>query len=316
VAKKINHRLRKEFLYYCAIVILSIARLVPLRLLFGLGTIGGFCAYYILRRERRKTLSNLALAYGNKKSKRERARIARAVFINLGRNLTELANYPKLNRKNIHLFVTMEGRDIVDRVLAKGKGIIIITGHIGNWELIPTYFAAIGYTGGVVARRIYFEKYDRLLARLRRSKGFRIFYRDESPKQILRTLKNNEVVGILADQDVRKIDGVFVEFFGRSAYTPTAPVLLAMKSGAALTPAYIIREGGRHRITVEEPFQLRSTGDKEGDLIYNTQQWSRSIERYIREHPEQWVWMHRRWRTRPENVPKEYRRNGGSASKR
>ncbi len=300
--KKIKHRLRKELLYYCAVIVLALARLVPATLLFWLGSFGGWCAYYLLRRERRKTLANLKVAYGREKCDEERARIARAVFVNLGRTMFELASYPRFNSRNIHRVVSMEGKEIIDRELRRGKGIIIITGHIGNWELIPTYFVALGYTGGVVARKVYFEKYERLLSRLRRSKGFRIFYRDESPKHILKALKNNEVVGILADQDVRKLDGVFVDFFGTHAYTPTAPVLLATKSGAPLIPSRIIREGRTHRIVIEEPIELRSTGDNDSDLVYNTQQWSRHIERYVREHPEQWVWMHRRWRTRPEDI--------------
>lgn len=304
MAKKIKHRFRKELLYYCAVVLLFIARAIPARLIFVLGTFGGFCSYYVLRRERRKTLANLELAYAAEKDEHERARIARSVFINMGRNLVELALYPKLDDRSFQALVRLEGKEIIDREFRKGKGIIIITGHIGNWELIPSYFLAVGYTGGVVARRLYFEKYDRLLARLRRSKGFRIFYRDESPKNILRTLKNNEVVGILADQDVRKLDGVFVEFFGRLAYTPTAPVLLAVKSGASLVPAHIVREGRRHTLIAGEPIKLRSTGDRKSDMLHNTRLWSRCIERYIREHPEQWVWMHRRWRTRPEDVEK------------
>jgi len=300
--KKIKHRFRKELLYYAAVALLAIARFIPLSLLFAIGTGCGWCSYYILRRERRKTLANLELAFGGEKSAAERRRIARAVFVNLGRNTAELGMYPRLDDTRFQEIVTMTGREIVDRELGKGKGIIIITGHIGNWELIPVYFRTLGYTGGVVARRIYYEKYDRLLAKLRRSKGFRIFYRDESPKQILRTLRNNEVVGILADQDVRKLDGVFVDFLGRPAYTPTAPVLLSMKSGAPLIPARVVREGRTHRILVDTPILLRTTGDAREDLVYNTQQWSRCIERYVREHPEQWVWMHRRWRTRPEDV--------------
>ena len=304
MAKKIKHKFRKELLYYCAIVVLFIARFIPSSILYAVLGFFGWCAYYLLGRERRKTLANLALAYGKEKSESERARIARALFVNLGRNMAELAIYPRLNEKSIHRLVRMEGREILDRELRKGKGIIVITGHIGNWEFIPAYFLAIGYTGGVVARRVYYEKYDRLLAKLRRSKGFRIFYRDESPKQILKTLKNNEVLGILADQDVKKLDGVFVEFFGMPAYTSTAPVLIAMKSGASMVPARIIREGRRHRIVIEEPLSLRSTGDREADLICNTQLWTRAIERYIRKQPDQWVWMHRRWRTRPGDLKK------------
>lgn len=302
MAKKIKHKFRKELLYYCAVVLLAVSSIIPARLLFAIGTAGGWCAYYLLKRERRKTLANLALAYGGEKSAAERARLARAVFVNLGRNLSELALYPRLDDARFLQLVTMEGRNILDRELRKGKGVLIITGHIGNWELFPSFIIASGYTGGVVARRAYYEKYERLLLGLRRSKGFRVFYRDESPKEILKTLRNNEIIGILADQDVRKLDGVFVSFFGIPAYTPTAPVLIAMKSRASLIPGRIVREGRKHCIRLDEPLALRSTGDRESDVVYNTQQWSNCIERYVREHPEQWVWMHRRWRTRPEDV--------------
>ena len=302
MSKKIKHKFRKDFLYYCAVVLLTVSRAIPARMLFAIGTAGGWCAYYLLKRERHKTLANLALAYGREKSAAERIRLARAVFVNLGRNLFELALYPRLDDAHFLQLVTMEGREILDRELRKGKGVLIITGHIGNWELFPSFIIASGYSGGVVARRAYYEKYERLLLGLRRSKGFRVFYRDESPKEILKTLRNNEIIGILADQDVRKLDGVFVNFFGIPAYTPTAPVLIAMKSKASFIPGRIVREGRRHCIRLEEPLTLRSTGDRESDLSYNTQQWSGCIERYIREHPEQWVWMHRRWRTRPEDV--------------
>jgi len=302
MTEKVRHKFRKEFLYYCAVLLLAVARVIPARLIFAIGTFGGWCAYYLLRRERRRTLANLALAYGQVKSAAERTRIARAVFVNLGRNLSEMALYPRLDDEQFRQLVTMEGKEIIDRELRKGKGVLIITGHIGNWELFPSYIIMSGYRGGVVARRAYYEKYERLLLRLRRSKGFRVFYRDGSPREVLRTLRNNEIIGILADQDVRKLDGVFVDFFGIAAYTPTAPVVIAMKSGAPLVPARIVREGRRHTILIEEPIVLRTTGDRKSDLVYNTQQWSRCIERFIRAHPEQWVWMHRRWRTRPEDV--------------
>lgn len=301
--KKLGRRARKELLYLGALLLLGVARLLPARALYAVSEFAGRCAFRLLGRERRKTLDNLAAAYGGAKGPAERRRIGRELFVNLGRNMAELALYHRLDAPRLRGLIRMEGREIVDRELAKGKGIIVITGHLGNWELIPAFFAALGYRGGVVARRVYYEKYERLLSRLRASKGFKVFYRDESPREILKTLRSNGVVGILADQDVRKLDGVFVDFFGRPAYTPTAPVLIAMKSGAPLVPARIIREGRAHRIVVDEPIPMLRTGDRAADILRNTEAWSRVIERYVREHPEQWVWMHRRWRTRPGTPP-------------
>jgi KDO2-lipid IV(A) lauroyltransferase len=125
-----------------------------------------------------------------------------------------------------------------------------------------------------------------------------VIYRDESPRKMLKTLKKNWIVGIVADQDVDSVDGVFVNFFGHQAYTPSGPVALARASGAVLLPVFIIREGDGHTIAIDEPIELRDTDDKEADLIYNTQKWSNVVESYIRKYPDQWVWMHRRWKTK------------------
>ena len=125
-----------------------------------------------------------------------------------------------------------------------------------------------------------------------------VIYRDESPRKILKVLKENRIVGIVADQDVESVEGVFVDFFGHPAYTPAGPAALARASGASLIPVLIMRENGKHSLVVEKPIELADTGDKEKDLVENTRRWSSVIESYIRKYPEQWVWLHRRWKTK------------------
>lgn len=304
--------IRNAILYGGAVALIRSAQRAPFSLMLRVGAGTGFCAYYLLKRERRRVLSHLTLAFGDEKTPAERRRIARDVFVHLGKCAAELALYSRLDESALRRLVRVEGASILTRELEKGKGVILLTAHLGNWELMGMALYARGFTGAVVARRMNDPRFDRLLTSLRRAKGFRIIYRDGGAKAILKILRNNGMIGMLADQDIRKIDGIFVRFFGRPAYTPVAPAALARATGASLVPMRIIREGSGHRVVIEEPFSLRVTRDRERDLHYNTQLWTSRIEAYIREHPEQWVWMHRRWKTKPGKRPGTSPHGGGA----
>ena len=162
--------------------------------------------------------------------------------------------------------------------------------------------AHFGCNGLIIARRIYIEQFNRLIVKMRKEKGNDVIYRDEYPKKILRRLNNNGYVGVLADQDVASVEGVFVDFFGKAAYTPIAPVNLAIKTGAALLPVFLIREGDRFKYIAEKEIDLDITGNRDRDIVVNTARWNKVLERYIRKYPDHWVWMHRRWKTRPRSV--------------
>jgi KDO2-lipid IV(A) lauroyltransferase len=253
-----------------------------------------------VRKERIKTLNNLRFAFGKEKSEKELHRIAREVFANLGRNVVELINFPKITEANIDSLVQEKGLHHINKGLRRQKGIVILASHFGNWELLAAYLTLKGYRGPVIARRIYFDKYDQALRRLRASKNVEVIYRDESPKKILKVLKSGGMVGVLADQDVDSVEGVFVDFFGKLAYTPVAPASLALATEAAILPCFLIREGSKRTFVVEKPVELEITGNKERDIATNTQKWSHVLESYIRKYPSQWVWMHKRWKTRPD----------------
>ncbi len=291
-------RYRRYYLYYLARFAIFFFYLLPSNVgLFIAGKIG-LLAYFILKEYRDITLRNLRGALGKERTEKELGRIARRVFENLSKNAFELVRSPRINTKNIDRIVEFENGEILDAAFAKGKGVIIITAHFGNWELMAATLRIKGYPGVTVGRRIYFDKYDRYLNRLRRSKDVNVIYRDESPRKILKVLKGNRIVGIVADQDVDSVEGVFVDFFGMSAYTPAGPAALAKVSGAALIPVFIVRKNGRHTLVIEKPIELDDTGDKDKDVVSNTQKWSSVVESYIRRYPEQWVWMHRRWKTK------------------
>jgi len=290
-------KLRRYFLYYLGRAVAFIFTITPIKIGLSIASALGTLAFYALPRYRKLTIDNLKSAFGNEKSDDELKNIAERVFQNLAKNTVELVNLPRFNKPVMDRFVGFRNRERLDAAYAKGKGVIVLTAHFGSWELMAAALRENNCPGVTIGRRIYFKKYDDFLNKLRRSRDVEVIYRDESPRKMLKTLKKNWIVGIVADQDVDSVDGVFVNFFGRQAYTPSGPVALARASGAVLLPVFIIREGDGHTLAIDEPVELRDTGDKEADLIYNTQKWSNVVESYIRKYPEQWVWMHRRWKT-------------------
>ncbi len=294
-----KYKFRRYYLYYLGRIVAFFIYLLPIDMGLYLARVIGRMAFHALRYYRDITISNLKNAFENEKSEGEIRRTAKKVFENLAKNAVELVNFPKINKTNIDKFVELKNTDILDRAFRKGHGIIIVTAHFGNWELMAAALRLKGYPGVTIGRRIYFEKYDRYLNWLRKTHDVDVVYRDESPRRALNILKENRIVGIVADQDVDSVEGVFVKFFGQPAYTPIGPVALAKASGASLIPVFIIRQNGRHILMIEKAIELIETGNKVADLVTNTQEWSDVVESYIRRYPEQWVWMHPRWKTKP-----------------
>ena len=252
--------------------------------------------HYIFRRHRRIAVAQLKEALGV--DHKEAVKITRRMFQNIGKNLAEFLIFPSRPRRLIPRLVDGEEfRRKVSEALKGGKGVIIVTGHIGNWELIGAY-STLYFPTTVIAKKIYFDKYEREVARRRLKQNLDVVYQEEGIRPILLALRRNSVVGILADQDIKHIAGEFVEFFGRPAYTPSAPSRLALKSGAPLLVAVIRRiKASRHKIFIEGPVTIEKTGDLKTDSLRLTQKWTSILERLIREQPEQWVWFHRRWKT-------------------
>ena len=293
---------RRYFLYYLARVGAFLFFLLPASIGLPIAAGIGRLAYCILGKYRKITLDNLRFALNKEITESELRTIARRVFENLGKNAYELVCLPRINKDNIDRYVEIKNPEILDEAFKAGNGIIIITAHFGNWELMAAALRLKGYPGVTVGRRIYFDKYDNYLNSLRRIHDVQVIYRDESPRKILKELRANRIVGIVADQDVDSVEGVFVDFFGQEAYTPAGPAALAKASSAALVPVFMIRKNGRHSLVVEKAVELADTGDREKDLIENTGRWSAVVESYVRRYPDQWVWMHRRWKTKDDGA--------------
>lgn len=287
---------RRYYIYYLARIAMFCVAILSVRVGLALAEFAGRLAYMFGGKSRKRTVENLKAVFPEKDPK-EIEKIAKKVFVNLTKNAVEWINMHKLNKKNVDNWIEAQGLEKVDKAFSEGKGTIILASHFGNWELTGIYFRLKDYPGNTIGRRIYFNKYDELLNKMRRAKDVHVIYRDESPKKMLKVLKDNRILGIVADQDVDSVNGVFVDFMGRKAYTPTAPVGFALASGAPIIPCFVVREKGKHKFIVEDPVELVRTDDKEETIRLNTQKWSKVVEKYIRRYPEQWVWMHKRWKT-------------------
>ncbi len=294
-----KYKPHRALLYITARIIASLLYPLPLSLGVKIGSLMGRIAFYILPKEREKTLAHLRIAFGEEKDEKEIRGIALKLFSNLGRNAIEWVNFSKIDKRWLEKHIKAEGFERAYKAKEEKRPIIFLASHFGNWEFVAIYPCTLGFKGIIVARRIYIEGFNRFFEKMRKRMGNEVAYRGESPKKILHSLNSGGNIGMLADQDVESVEGVFVDFFGRPAYTPVAPVKLAMRYGAAILPVFVIREGKNFRFVMEEEIVLDRTGDDKKDLITNTEKWTKVLERYIRRYPDQWVWMHRRWKTRP-----------------
>ena len=260
----------------------------------------GELAFQLDGRHRRIALRNLALAFAGK-NQVERAKIARSAFRNLGRVLAEISFIPRLNGRNTGRYIAMEGLDNFQRAHAKGRGVLFLTGHFGNWEWMAATFPLMTRQPcHVVVRPLDNGFLDGLVDKLRTSTGNHTIPKRKSMGRILRLLRSGEVVGILLDQNMAWQEGVFVNFFGELACTNMGMALLALRTGAAVLPIFNIRQpDGSYRVIIEPELPLIRTGDKESEVEKNTELFTRVIERYVHDYPDHWLWLHQRWKTRP-----------------
>ncbi len=295
--KKIRHSLGGIALYSILLPI----KLLPLNLLLWGGRCIGHLAYYIDRRHRRIGLENIRMALGKEKSPQELKRIIKENYCHIAQGGFEMFRVLEYGKRYAHL-LAIEGKENLDRALAKGKGAIGVIGHIGNITLLLRKIANESYPASVIAKDPKDERVARFMQELRdRSNMGSIPAKPRSlaVKRALASLKRGEVLIIPIDQNAGK-EGVFVDFFGRPASAPAGPVVFAQRTGAPLVPMCIIREGRKgHRLIIEPEVPLVNTGNKEKDLITNTQRLTKVIERYVRKYPSQWWWMHNRWKSQP-----------------
>jgi KDO2-lipid IV(A) lauroyltransferase len=252
-------------------------------------------------------MRNLEIAFPEKTA-RERRRILRGMFTSLGRMLAEFCLFPRYTQENASKVIVYDGFENFDAANRRGKGVIFLTAHFGGWELGSFYHSLSGHPLHIVVRPLDNPYVDALVERYRGLHGAKSFGKQDFARGLLGAMRAGESVGILMDQNAMANFGVFVDFFGVPACTAAGPARVALRTDAAVVPGFTYWDAqiGRYRLHFESMVPLVRTGDDEADALANTAAFTQAIERFVRKYPEQWLWVHRRWKTRPEGAKPLY----------
>lgn len=298
----------KEWLEYAAVwLILKTLGALPRRIARGFAASVTSLLFSLQPKLKKTAEFNLRLAFPHWTGA-QREDVTRKMVRNLGWMAAEFARFPRLTKGNIEEVVILEGHENFLEGQRRGKGVLYLTGHIGAWELSSFAHALYGYPLHYMARPLDNKRLDALVNQYRCSSGNKPIFKNESARVTLKILKDSGTVGILADQNTMPEEGVFVDFFGKPACTTTGIARVALHTGAAVVPGYVYWDEAirKYRLRFEPAVELVRTGDTERDVFENTQRFAKVLEEIIRKHPEQWVWVHKRWKTRPKGEPPLY----------
>jgi len=304
-------RLRMGFEFGLVWLMIQLLRLPPRAVARRMGAAMGWLAWTLLGRLRRVGMRNLELAFPEKPVA-ERERILRQLYRTLGWQIAEFCQMPKYTVQSTEKFVEYDGLErylaAKERAQARKSGVLVVTGHLGAWELSSFYHSLRGYPMGMVIRRLDNPMVDALVNRIRCLHGNRVLHKDDFARALLGAMRAGETVGILMDTNMTPPQGVFVPFFGIPACTASGLARVAQKTDAVVLPGCLLWDAARKKYILHfgEEIELIRTDDAEADIVANTAQFTQAIEEYVRRYPEQWLWVHRRWKTRPAGEPGIY----------
>ncbi len=299
-AKGIIKKTRRKIYYYVAFVFSKLVLLIPYR--FSVGALAEFfgrMAYLFAWGAVNKARRNLHMCFPEK-SEKEIISITKQIFINQAKNFFELASFPKMDSAFLKSVSSIENRHLIKEGLKKGKGILFVSAHTGNWEITAAAVADFGVPVNVVAKKIYIDGLNDMLVNYRTSKNVNVILRNapDSARKLLKALKKGEIIAMLIDQDTQ-VPGVFVDFFGKEAWTPSGLAVMALKTGAEVLVGLDQRIGKYgHKTVISGPVKVEPSGDFDKDVVNLTQKATTLLEDHIRKYPDQWVWFHERWKTK------------------
>jgi KDO2-lipid IV(A) lauroyltransferase len=281
--------------------------LLPRPLARAIGIAIGLSVFRVHRRLREVGMRNLSLAFPEM-SADQRRRILRGEYISLGRQLAEVCLFPRYTRENVSQVVVYDGLENYQNAFARGKGVLFLTGHLGAWELSAFAHSIHGHPLSIVMRPLDNPYVDALVQSYRTMHGNKTVSKDDFIRGLLGAMRAGEAVGILMDTNMTPPQGVFVNFFGVPAYTASGLARIALRTDAAVIPGFTTwdRALGKYVLRFDPALELVRTGDEQADIVANTALFTSVIEQYVRRYPDQWLWLHRRWKTRPEGEPPVY----------
>jgi Kdo2-lipid IVA lauroyltransferase/acyltransferase len=282
-------------------------RILSRRMARAVGVTIATIAYNSLGRLRGVGLRNLQLAFPDMPAT-EREHMLRLEYRNLGWLLAEFCQMSTYTPESAARFIRYEGLEHYLAARDRGQGVLVLTGHLGAWELSSFYHSLAGYPMGMVIRRLDNPLVDRMVNRIRCQHGNRVLHKDDFARGLLAAMRAGDTVGILMDTNMTPPQGLFVPFFGVSACTASGLARVALKTGAAVLPGFLLWEESERQYVLHfyPELTLASTGDAEADAAENTARFTAVLEEVIRKYPSQWLWMHRRWKTRPPGEPPIY----------
>ncbi len=278
----------RGFLTFCAFF--------PVEFISAFGALGGRLVYLFSKR-RRVAYADLKSAFGDQLTEKKRWKIARTHFAHLGRTAVEIMRFPFLDKKYIDRYITIRNPERFFSLVAEDKGVVLLTGHVGNWELLQIVSGIFGKPIHVLARTQKYNRVNNILNELRQSHGSIAIRRGIGVRDLLRGLRRKELIGVVGDRDAGKNEGVIVSLFGRKTTFPTGAFELAKRTGAPVLPCFILRRKGvHHEIYVGEPIRCAAEPYEPSDLKPFVEKFVRHLEDFIRQEPSQWLWASKRWK--------------------
>jgi KDO2-lipid IV(A) lauroyltransferase len=278
---------------------ISILGKIPLRTGTSIGNFLGAIWFSVDKKHKKITIDNLSHAYGQELSKKEIITLARKIFKNTARMIFEYAWLYNSVSKNNSKYFSIKGVEYLSAAHAKKKGVLLLSAHLGNWELGAALATFTNFPITVVYRKIKSKPIDLLIQKNRESFGVKVYPLHNAFDGVSQALKRGDLVGLLIDQNTGHNRGVFIDFFGRKACANTGLAKLALQTGAPVVPIFNYRENGKFIIEIQPELPVIRTGDIKNDILKNTQSQNTTIEKIVRKHPDQWFWIHKRWKTRP-----------------
>jgi KDO2-lipid IV(A) lauroyltransferase len=295
--------------FYLMSGILHVLSLIPDFILYWIGMLGGLVGYWLDRRHVKIGMKNLSIAFPDR-SEDERRRILRASYVNLGKGAAEYVRLAGFFHTRLRDRVAYDRYHYWKEVMAQhpGKGIVVLSAHFGNFELLACAHAMHGHQISLVHHTQRFLAGDALMTFARERCGVEILRKHSAARAVLKALRTGEMVGVPFDQNAKRSEAVWVPFFGELAATTSGLARVVAMSGAPVVPAFIVREpdGRHHRIEIQDEIPIQRTADAEADLVENTARFTKAIENMVRRYPEQFLWTHRRYRTRPRGMAPVY----------
>jgi KDO2-lipid IV(A) lauroyltransferase len=299
--------MKEWFAYALVWTVLKVAGALPRSWARAMGAGLARMLFTVTPKLRKTAEFNLRLAFPQGTDAQRKATI-RGMIRSLGWMAAEFARMPRYARENIENIIVLDGHENFLEGWKRGKGVLFLTAHLGAWELSSYAHALYGYPLHYMARPLDNARLDALVNHYRGRSGNTPIFKNESARVMLKILKNDGTVGILADQNTMRGEGAFVDFFDVPACTTTGIARVALHTGAAVVPGYAVWDESlkKYRLRFEPPLELIRTGDAESDILENTRRFAKVIEEIVRKYPEQWVWVHARWKTRPQGEPPLY----------